>query len=326
MDLATLERLIVAQFTARAGDWGLSAASLTVRHVLNWGGFVNLSFRIEDGSRRFHLKITADPDAQDALASWYRVHADLTARYHAPPVIDWVSIGDTGHRGLLFPHLEGATPTGWTRWLRQAIAPVLQSLHADRDLRDRARPGQEAGSCAAGYLDDFHRRFIGDLAFVSADPPAFVTAATLAWMREEADRLANVVARSPAFARPAGALIHGDLWPNNVLVAPNDTWYLLDWDDLRLGDPILDLAKLLDSGMADGEPASTEEVATLVGTEPDGLDRLAIYARAILLDWVIDPLADYLDADRVPRQASRVRTQKRQAHLAAASAYRARYG
>lgn len=325
MDLATLEALIAAELAARADQLGLSIASLRVEYVLNWGGFVNQSFRIDDGRRRLHLKLSDDPDAQAALAAWYRIHADLTTKYHAPPVLDWVTIRGSDNQGLLFPHLEGATPSRWSRELRQAVVAVAQALHIDRDLRERALPGQEPGSCEADYRGDFHRRFTEDLAYVSARRPAFVTESVTAWMEAEVERLASTVARSAAFAGPADALIHGDLWPNNVLVAPNGTWYFLDWDDLRLGDPILDLAKLLDPGTSDGEPPSADEVTALIGTDPDARERLAFYTRAILLDWIIDPLADYVAADQAPQYASRVRAQKRKEHVEALARYRDRY-
>lgn len=322
MRIATLEPLVAAELATRADKLGLSAASLRVEYVLNWGGFVNQSFRIDDGRRRLHLKLS---DTQAALATWYRIHADLTAKYHAPPVLDWGTIGGSDHQGLLFPHLQGATPAGWNPELRRAVAAVVKALHADHDLRERARPGQEPSSCVSGYYDDFHRRFTEDLAYVSARPPEFVTKDVIAWMDEEVEVLASMVARSAAFAELADALIHGDLWPNNVLEAPNGAWFLLDWDDLRLGDPILDLAKLLDPGMSEGEPPSADEVTALVGTDPAARERLALYSRAIALDWIIDPLADYLAADQAPRYTSRVRDRKRKEHLEALARYRDRY-
>ena len=83
--------------------------------------------------------------------------------------------------------------------------------------------------------------------------------------------------------------------------------------------------RLLDPGTAEAAQPSQEEIATVVGSEPEGRERLDLYTRAILLDWVIDPLADYLDADQAPQHARRVRAQERQEHLGALARYQARY-
>jgi len=38
------------------------------------------------------------------------------------------------------------------------------------------------------------------------------------------------------------ALLHGDLWPGNLLVRDGRLVGLIDWEDARLGDPLLDIA------------------------------------------------------------------------------------
>jgi len=47
----------------RISDLNLNPQTIHVRHVLNWGGFVNHSFSVNDGSVRFHLKITNELDS-----------------------------------------------------------------------------------------------------------------------------------------------------------------------------------------------------------------------------------------------------------------------
>ena len=41
-------------FRDRAGSLGLDRNALVVEYVLNWGGFVNHSFRVHDGHRVYH--------------------------------------------------------------------------------------------------------------------------------------------------------------------------------------------------------------------------------------------------------------------------------
>lgn len=325
IDVDALAALVVGALRDRAEELDLSPAGLSARYVLNWGGFVNQSFRIDDGRRELHLKLTANPGTHAGLARWYRVHADLTAKYHAPPVIGWVTIPATGHQGLLFPHLDGTTLDEWRPELRGELVAVVKALHRDVDLRERAFPGETPGTCAAGYQDDFHRRFTEDLASIAADRPTFVGEGDLAWMTAEVGRLFDRVARSAAFTESADALIHGDLWTNNVLVAPTGEWHLLDWDDLRLGDPVLDLAKLLEDGTGSGPPPTAAEIDDAIGKDPAGRERLELYHRAILLDWIIDPLADYLEVGQAPEHAERVRAAKARQHVEARARYRDRY-
>ncbi|MFN0178310.1 MAG: aminoglycoside phosphotransferase family protein [Gemmatimonadales bacterium] len=318
--MAALQAAVRAEFARRGQALGLDPDRLRVEYVLNWGGFVNQSFWIGDGEPRFHLKLSTDPDD---LATWYRIHRELTANYRAPPVLDWVTIAETSHHGMLFPYLAGGPVERWSPGLRHELALVLRRLHADRAIRARAWPDDGPTTCAAGYFEDFHERFVADLAFVAERAPGFVDASLLAWLHAEVTALAAMVTGSAAFDRPADAMIHGDLWPNNILVQPSGHWYLLDWDECRIGDPALDLAKLFDDGMSEGVPVPAAEIAA--AGDPATAERLHVYWRAILLDWVIDPLADYLDADQAPEHAGAVRVRKEREHRLALGRYRAKY-
>jgi hypothetical protein len=75
---------------------------------------------------------------------------------------------------------------------------------------------------------------------------------------------------------------------------------------LELGDPAVDWAMLF--GPRRDDPGRVAE-----GTLPPGLaldpsvrERLAIYSRASLLDWTIDPLADWINAGEAPECGTRV--------------------
>ena len=61
-----------------------------VRHVFNWGGFVNHSFSVDDGSVKYHLKITDDTESARKLQLWHKIQHVLERGYRAPEVMDWL--------------------------------------------------------------------------------------------------------------------------------------------------------------------------------------------------------------------------------------------
>ncbi|PJF46035.1 MAG: hypothetical protein CUN48_15850, partial [Candidatus Thermofonsia Clade 3 bacterium] len=165
-------------------------------------------------------------------------------------------------------------------------------------------------------------RFTSDLDELegSSSVPPFVSPATMQWMRQETGRLAAMTEAAPFAAKPTAA-IHGDLHLANVLVEATGRWWLIDWDDLAYGDPAADLAMVLAPLIARGE-----SVEALLGTRDDAfLCRFALCQRAVLLDLVIDSLADWADADRLPAAAAAVRHAKRAAHERGLVVYRKRY-
>jgi aminoglycoside phosphotransferase (APT) family kinase protein len=172
----------------------------------------------------------------------------------------------------------------------------------------------------------YHDRFTEDLAFVAGDPPPFVSGDRLAWMQQEAAALETRVRELPAFAEPAVSAIHNDLWVNNVLIDGEGQWHLLDWDGLALGDPLIDWVMLF-GPTRDIPRAATEDVirahTPLSAAERE---RLAIYLRASQLDWVLDPLADWVQAAHEPEHGAQVRAANEQVHRLALEVYLTRFG
>ncbi len=323
MDVDALRRGVEAYCLAHAEALGLAAVGIHAGYVLSEGGFVNRSYRVSDGRRSVHVKLSDDPQRQAAFARWWRVHERLEARYHAPRVLAWVSIPGTGFAGLASAWCEGRVPERLTRGLLEAVLPVVAGLHGDDELAAQLRGEGEPAPCWRTYDDAYQRRFVEDLETLGATRPTFVSEATLAALRREAARLERAVHTSPAFQEAAAAPIHGDLWAGNLLLAEGGAWCLLDWDDLALGDPALDLATLMGPSPQDlraawwrGWPGVAEGAAG---------ERLALYARASLLDWAIDSLADWVEAEAAPEHAARVRAEKQRVHEGAWALYRAAY-
>lgn len=317
MRLAELTAAVEEHFRADADRYRLDPEKVSATYVLNPGGFVNASFTVTDGDVSYHLKLSLGPHEIGTLWRWFGLRAPLATRYHAPPVVAWIALADTHAEGLLFPHLE-RVPADVARdpGLLTDVVATLDALHGDEELA--ASLGAPVPA-RASLLDTFVERFTSDLDEVLlAEVPPFVDDGTFAWMRGETARLADDVARDAAFDVACASPVHGDPWPHNVLVA-GDRWYLTDWDDLRIGDPALDLAILT-------WPLVRAGLEPDLGARDDAFRaRLATYARANLLDEVIDSLADWVEAEAAPAHRDAVRAEKEALHREALERYRARY-
>lgn len=122
----------------------------------------------------------------------------------------------------------------------------------------------------------------------------------------------------------ASSPTHGDLWLENLLVTPDRSVFVLDWDDLSLGDPMLDVAMVTGPTRAFIEPVSAHDWL-LDNPRQASVERLAVYSKAALLDWTLDALADYVAASDVPAHAEMVRVEKERIHRAAHAEYMRRY-
>ena len=182
------------------------------------------------------------------------------------------------------------------------------------------------------YID----RFDEDLLSIVGDLPPFVPLSLLDWMMGETRELEGLARDLPAFQQPAGAPIHGDLWPGNILVTPDERFFIIDWDDLFLGDPALDYSILLGPLLLNGpfrknDPfrkngaLSQTEIEHLLPGGADFRERFNLYLRALLLDQVIDSLADWVEAAFAPQHQSDLRSAKERAHQEALALYRQLY-
>jgi thiamine kinase-like enzyme len=198
-------------------------------------------------------------------------------------------------------------------------------MRIDAELRGFLQP-HPGETCADTFLRTFADRYQADLEGIRGDPPPFVDEHRLAWMHDEVDSLIETVRRSPAFAVAATSPIHGDVWANNILITRTGDWYLLDWDDLTLGDSALDVAMLLASASPTLDARDGFARLTRAQAQKESRQRLELYARAIVLDWTIDPLSDWMDAVTAPDHLDRVRDEKQRIHQQSYAWYRARYG
>ncbi|MGH7443382.1 MAG: aminoglycoside phosphotransferase family protein, partial [Longimicrobiales bacterium] len=292
---------------------------LAVDYVLNQGGFVNYSYRIGDARSAYHLKLSTSVEGRESLARW-KALSSLLEPHHAPRILEWIDLGPAA--GLLFPHVAGGTPVLGEKII-DAILPVLSRLGADRDLAARLNP-MPALTANDAYLSTFHDRFTEDLNSIREAQPPFVDTGLVEWLEAEVEALADIARATPAFAEPLSGAVHGDLWLNNILWVSSSDWHLVDWDDVRIGDPAADLASFLGPSAHDLRPLKLRDrvVDALSASERE---RLQLLGRATLLDWVIDPVADWIDAVTAPAQQREVRAEKARIHLLALGLYRQLY-
>jgi Ser/Thr protein kinase RdoA (MazF antagonist) len=246
--------------------------------------------------------------------------APLLEPYHAPPILGWIGLGQAA--GLLFRYLPGDPPS-LSRDVVAELVPVLQRLNSNERLA-AALQSPRIITAHSSYMASFNERFTEDLRGVRDSRPPFVDENLLQWLEGEVGVMAQLVGSCAAFGAPLTKPVHGDLWLNNILWVSSDDWHLVDWDDLRIGDPAADLATLLGPTADDTRPLKMLDQADSVLTSVER-ERLPYLGRATLLDWVIDPLSDWIDAGTAPAHQQAVRAAKERIHKRALACYRELY-
>ena len=328
MELTTLQCHLQEHIVNHAHQLGLNPKSIDLNYVLNWGGFVNASFTASDGGRKLHIKVSQSDDSDKCFRRWYQLHRSLEQNYHAPKILLHMIIPETEHEAIVFEHIDGEIPKSLSMELAKEVLPVLQSLHSDADMAHTLFPeGFEEPSFADCYKNTLHERFIEDLALIKENLPPFVDEKCFNWMRLQADRLLEEVEASSSFAGKSNRLAHGDLWLNNLLVDKQNNFWILDWDDLDISDPALDLVMLLGPSVEAIESFEISKAKSLnYAIDTDMEERLKIYAPARLLDWIIDPLADYVEAETAPEVADSVRQKNQEFHELAKGVFETHFG
>jgi aminoglycoside phosphotransferase (APT) family kinase protein len=269
----------------------------SVEHRPNHTGATKLSYVVDRGGERLWVRVAADEEEHAALLRWAEHAARLSERYAAPPLLDRFVV--EGRVALVFPFLPVpvATRAGLAARAGELLA-VLGGLHDDAELAAALGPPVTAGQA---FTDVWVARFVADLAVTEG----YLDRDVHLWLTDEVEALAGLIA-GPAFDRPVHAAVHGDPWHENLLLG-EDRFWLLDWEDLAVGDPVVDEAIVhMDAHGPDAGWPDTE--------------RHGVARRALFLDAVIDVAADWVEAtDPV------VRATKERGWRAGLEGYRAAY-
>jgi fructosamine-3-kinase len=228
--LDTLNRRVVTFFRKHAARYGLDRQTVEAHYILNWGGFVNASFRLTDGVNLYHLKLADNDDSLERLERWRELSPILASRYHAPRLLDWVRIPYTNFEGALFEYIHGQpADLAVQPEVLNAVLGLLARLHADQELASALASIQgQIPTCTDTFLSVYIDRFDEDLATVAGDLPPFVPLTLLDWMMGETRELEGLARDLPAFQQPATSPTHGDLWPSNILVSGGNEFSIID--------------------------------------------------------------------------------------------------
>lgn len=269
----------------------------SVEHRPNHTGAAKLSYAVDRDGERLWVRVAADDEEHAALLRWGEHAARLSERYAAPPVLDRCVV--EGRATLVFPFLPGhaATRADLAARAGQLLA-MLGELHADAELATALGPPVTAGQA---FTEVWVSRFVADLALTEG----YVDRDVHLWLTDEVEALAGLLT-GPAFDQPVHSAVHGDPWHENLLLG-EDRFWLLDWEDLAVGDPVVDEAIVhMDAHGPDAGWPDTE--------------RHRVARRALFLDAVVDVAADWVEtADPVVRET------KERGWRAGLEAYRAAY-
>lgn len=182
---------------------------------------------VSGGGRVFAKAIDARrwPDEVAAYRAEVRANAALPAGAPAPRLLG--AVDDERWVALVFEDVDGVSPGD--PWTTDALDRVLAAT------ADLGRP--------AGPLPRDHPR-LGGWATLTADRLADP------WTAAALPRLVALERDGLAAAR-GDSLVHGDLYPHNILLTP-DRVAVVDWPHARPGSPLIDLVTVLTSAVADG--------------------------------------------------------------------------
>ena len=106
----------------RFEQFGWRPGRLQVVRVVNPSGWhANIACTVGDGVSRVHVKLTR---AHAGLRRAFELRDRLTSRYHAPPILAWIDLGDLV--GVVTPSIEAE--------------PATELLIPDLSTKSRHRP------------------------------------------------------------------------------------------------------------------------------------------------------------------------------------------
>lgn len=266
------------------------------------GGTINSNFALDAARGRFFLRVNEGKTEADVAYEAALVAALAAAGVATPaPRVGPGGLPYLAHGARLisvFPWIDGehaAEPASAA--VAGALGAALARLHrAGEPLAGRFA---KAGIYTTAHIAARHRGFAA-----SADP---ALAEAIPLIGDELARLAALAEQRSAAPR---GIIHGDLFPDNVLVAPHappTIAALLDFEQAAVGSLVYDLAVCLNAWCWAGAMVEPSVVALIAGYQavrPLGALELAllpIEVRAAAVRFATTRITDvYLARSAVP--------------------------
>lgn len=258
---ATAVRPVFADLPAPVRDAVSRGLGGPVVHVASAGAGFTGGFAAvvtaADGARAFvkAASATGSPAVAEAYRTEARINAALPARVPAPRVrwtdeaAGWTVVG--------FDAVDGHIPA-WP-WRPEELRAVLAALAAAADALATVPAGLDLRPVAAELAEDFGvwRRVAGGTERLDGLDPLAVA------------RVDDLAALESGWAEGAAgtALVHGDLRPDNTVVATDGRAWICDWNWPTAGAGWFDLVCLLPTVHASGLDASAALADSDVGRD-----------------------------------------------------------
>jgi spectinomycin phosphotransferase len=256
-------------------------------------------FRVtgDDGTAYF-LKAKTVPPAPASLAIPSFLSSTGVAQVVAPLTTATGTLsapmGD-GYTAILYPFVEGRmgangglSPTQWTEF-----GQIVRRVHAAQ--LPPALAGQMRREPFAPLKGDLAWALHREIATASYADPIHQELADF-WRGRGAEierilRRAEELGRMAAARQPEIVLCHADIHLWNVLVAPDERIFVIDWDETILAPKERDLMFLVDGTQPDGEALHPNEAAFRQGYGPTEVDPviLAFYR----FEWAVQEIAEF---------------------------------
>lgn len=240
-------------------------------------GTINSNYWIEAGGRRYFVRVNEGKTAADIDYEIALVAAIRAAGVATPAILETATIRD--RPVMLFEWIDGVhrEPPSITAGDVAAVTAELAALHRATAGFERRRPGIYRTPDIAARFDGFRD---------TADPQLANAVSAIA------AELEFLGARAAARAALPRAVIHQDLFPDNVLFGPPRP-VLIDFEQAADGAALYDLAVVINAWCFDPELRPARVVAAVEGFGP-GIDAGALWVelRAAAMRFAVTRITD----------------------------------
>jgi len=242
------------------------------------GGWSNINIRGRSSGIEFVLKLPwstekyeRNPYDQLYDLNLYFSRLDLTA-----PPIEVGRLSDSSETPfLLVEYIDGTTHSSITDVSEDEILSLKESHQL---LKNQKPPGIPEYESPLDFLTANHKQVEGHSWLQRASKETRVLIDQYDLLLPRVESMTEIIGY---WSR---RMMHGDLWVPNIVFRPKRKALLLDFEDCAIGDPLYDLAYLLEVHVNQ----TTESIPRLIDIEDiDFVDSLRPLVLAYVIDWSI---------------------------------------